>query len=34
VAIAEVTGTEFAVRILGSNGELLDLLTLRKSDKR
>jgi Icc-related predicted phosphoesterase len=30
VAIAEVTASEFAVRILGSNGELLDELTLKK----
>jgi hypothetical protein len=34
VAIAEVTASEFAVRILGSNGELLDQLTLSKPDKR
>jgi hypothetical protein len=34
VALAEVTASEFAVRILGSNGELLDQLTLSKSDKR
>jgi predicted phosphodiesterase len=34
VAIAEVTASEFAVRILGSNGELLDQLTLRKSDRK
>jgi len=34
VAIAEVTAAEFAVRIVGINGELLDELTLRKSDRR
>ena len=34
VAIAEVTASEFAVRIVGINGELLDQLTLRKSEKR
>jgi hypothetical protein len=34
VAIAEVTDAVFAIRILGSNAELLDQLTLTKKGNK